>query len=55
MAALADVRFDFVQYFFFYGWGKTRVKDLSDLLKERYVINARGFSVHIFERFCVEN
>ena len=40
---------------FFSCCSKTRVKDLSDLLKERYLINARGFSVQSFERFCVEN
>ena len=55
MAALADVGVDFEQDIFFSGWSKTRVKDLSDLLKERYLINARGFSVQSFERFCVEN
>ena len=30
------------------------MKDLSDLLKERYP-KARGFSVRSIERFCVEN
>ena len=30
------------------------MKDLSDLLKERYH-NARSFSVRSIERFCVEN
>ena len=52
MAALADVGVDIAQDVLL-GRSKT-VKDLSDLLKERYP-NARGFSVRSIECFCVEN
>ena len=52
MAALADVGVDIAQDVLL-GRSKT-VKDLSDLLKERYP-NARGFSVRSIECFCVKN
>ena len=52
MEALADVGVDIAQDVLL-GRSKT-VKDLSDLLKERYP-NARGFSVRSIECFCVEN